>query len=282
MASYVVGDIQGCLDGLQALLHKLHFSAGNDRLLLCGDLVGRGPQSAQTLRFIRSLGASALTVLGNHDLHLLGLAERGQRPDPQDRLDELLAAPDADELLDWLRRQRLAYLDRQHRVLLIHAGLAPQWTQAQTLALAGEVQTILADRQHGPQLLREMYGSEPRRWCDSLQGTPRLRCIINILTRARVCSADGEFDYRFKRAPRDAPPELLPWFAVPGRRTRRSTVVFGHWSALGRVEWNEHRVYGLDTGYLWGGRLTALRLDDRQLFEVAAPTAEWHPKNDSD
>lgn len=273
MATYVVGDVQACLDGLHALLKEIRFDRGTDRLLLCGDLIGRGPQAAETLRFVRSLGRRALTVLGNHDLHLLAVAARGERPKPADRLDELLDAPDAEELLGWLRRQRLAYFDRAHQTLLVHAGVAPQWTREQTLSLAREVEICLHNQSKGTSLLREMYGDEPRRWRDELQGSDRLRTVINILTRARACSADGAFDYRFKRGPSEMPAGLQPWFTVPGRRTRRSTIVFGHWSTLGQIHWPNANVYGLDTGYLWGGRLTALRLDDRRIFDVAAPVA---------
>lgn len=270
MATYVIGDLQACLDGLEQLLRRVRYAPGTDRLLFCGDLIGRGPQAAETLRFVRGLGRRALTVLGNHDLHLLSLVERGERPDAADRLDDLIAAPDAGALLDWLRRQRLAYRDPGSGVLLVHAGLAPQWTQTQALARAREVETCLRDPRRGAQLLRNMYGDEPHRWRDTLRGTVRLRCIINILTRARVCTADGVFDYRYKRSPEQAPAGLMPWFAVPGRRSRRSTIVFGHWSTLGLVHWADHQVYGLDTGYLWGGRLTALRLEDRQVFDVTA------------
>lgn len=277
MPHYIVGDIQGCLSGLHAILEAVRFSPGGDRLLLCGDLVGRGPQSAQTLRFIRSLGPAAITVLGNHDLHLLACAERGERPNPRDKLDELLDAADAAEQLAWLRQQRLAYREPQSGVLLIHAGLAPQWDAEDTLKLAAEVESTLRDPQGGRQLLLEMHGNEPGRWADSLSGLPRLRCIINILTRARLCSADGDFDFSFKRAPDQAPAGLLPWFAAPGRRSRDTTVVFGHWSTLGRTHWPEHKVYGLDTGYLWGGRLTALRLEDLRLYSVLATSAALEP-----
>lgn len=278
MPHYVIGDVQGCLDGLRALLSHVHFSPAHDRLLLCGDLIGRGPQSADTLRFIRDLGSAAITVLGNHDLHLLACAERGERPNPRDRLDDLLDASDAAEQLAWLRRQRLAYVDPQSGVLLIHAGLAPQWDVQQTLALAQEVEAALADPHRGSQLLRQMHGNEPGRWSDALTGTARLRCIINILTRARVCTAGGDFDFHFKRSPEQAPAGLLPWFAAPGRRSHDTTVVFGHWSTLGQVHWPAHQVYGLDTGYLWGGQLTALRLEDRQLFSVRAPSAALEPR----
>lgn len=277
MATYVVGDLQGCFAGLEALLRKVGFVRDRDRLLLCGDLVARGPDSLETLRFVAGLGRGAVSVLGNHDLHLLALAERGERGDPDDRLGPVLDAPDAGRLLDWLRRQRLAYRDPHHPVLLVHAGLAPQWTQRQTLQLAAEVETELRDPRRFRRFVGQMYGNDPNRWSDRLRGAARLRCIVNILTRARFCSADGDFDYRYKGTIERAPPGLLPWFAVSGRRSARSTVLFGHWSALGRVHWPGHHVYGLDTGYVWGGRLSALRLDDRRLFHVAAPAAERLP-----
>ncbi|NGY05280.1 symmetrical bis(5'-nucleosyl)-tetraphosphatase [Solimonas terrae] len=273
MASYVIGDLQGCFEGLLALLSKLGFRKGRDRLLFCGDLVARGPDSLETLRFVSGLGPAVVSVLGNHDLHLLSLAERGERGDPDDHLDAVLQAPDADRLLHWLRRQRLAYRDPRHSVLLIHAGLAPQWTQRQTLQLAAEVQHELREPRRFSRFMSRMYGNEPNRWSDRLRGAERMRCIVNILTRARYCDIDGHFDYRYKGPIDTAPAGLLPWFAAPDRRSARSTVIFGHWSALGRVHWPANRVYGLDTGYLWGGHLTALRLDDRRLFSVAATTA---------
>lgn len=277
MATYAIGDIQGCFQGLQDLLGLVRFDRRHDRLLLTGDLVARGPDSLETLRFVSGLGARAVTVLGNHDLHLLALAEKGEPGEPADRLDAVLGAPDAGRLLNWLRGQRLAYRDAEHRVLMIHAGVAPQWTQRQTLALAGEAEAVLGDDRRHRAFFATMYGNEPRRWRDTLQGSERLRAIVNVLTRARVCDADGNFDYRYKRGPSDAPAGLMPWFSVPGRRTRRSTLIFGHWSTLGTVHWPEYGVYGLDTGYVWGGSLTALRLDDRRPFSVAAERAERVP-----
>ncbi|WP_028080289.1 symmetrical bis(5'-nucleosyl)-tetraphosphatase [Solimonas soli] len=276
MATYAIGDIQGCLQGLQALLAKLRFRR-DDRLLLTGDLVARGPDSLETLRFISALGAQAVSVLGNHDLHLLALAQRGERGDPEDRLGEVLDAPDGDRLLHWLRRQRMAYRDPAHGVLMIHAGLAPQWTQRDTLALAAEVEAVLRDEARCRRFIDGMYGDEPRQWSDQLRGIERTRCTVNILTRARVCDAAGRFDFRYKRGPQDAPDGLLPWFAVPGRRTRRTPVIFGHWSTLGQIRWPSYKVHGLDTGYVWGGRLTALRLDDGALFDVAAGRAAGTP-----
>lgn len=277
MATYAIGDLQGCRDALQALLRTIHFKRKQDRLLFTGDLVARGPDSLGCLRLVRELGGSALTVLGNHDLHLLALAARGEGGDSEDGLDAVLQAPDAEELLDWLRRQRMAWREPAHAVLLVHAGVAPQWTQARTLALAREVEEVLRDARAGRRFLLQMYGNRPRRWSDGLRGIERLRCIVNILTRARMCTAAGEFEFQHKLAPGRAPAGLLPWFALPGRRSRRSTIVFGHWSTLGRVHWPEHRVYGLDTGYVWGGALTALRLDDGRLFAVTAPAATRPP-----
>ncbi|HEX4895214.1 MAG TPA: symmetrical bis(5'-nucleosyl)-tetraphosphatase [Solimonas sp.] len=269
MSTYAVGDLQGCLEPLQALLRQVRFDPGQDRLLLTGDLVARGPDSLGCLRHVRSLGPAAVTVLGNHDLHLLACARRG-RPAPPD-LAPILAAPDREPLLDWLRRQRLAYRDPASGILMVHAGLAPQWTQAETLRLAGEVEAILQNDRDLDRFLDAMYGDEPARWSAQLTGVARLRAIVNILTRARYCSPEGEFNYRAKGAPGTQPAGLLPWFAVPGRRSRRSRVLFGHWSTLGRTAWPEHGVHGLDGGCVWGGRLTALRLEDGQLFSCDCP-----------
>ncbi len=273
MPTYAIGDLQGCINGLDQLLKRLRFDARRDRLLLTGDLVARGPDSLGTLRRIRALGPAALTVLGNHDLHLLALWRGHSRKPASADLLPILQAPDCDELLNWLRHQRLAYRDPAHQLLLVHAGLAPQWTQRQALQLAGEVEAALRNDRRLDHVLGHMYGDQPARWRDSLRGGARLRCIVNILTRARYCSADGEFEFRQKGAPGSQHPGWLPWFQVPGRRTRRSQVAFGHWSTLGRVQWPESGVHGLDTGYVWGGALTALRLDDGRLISVRAGPA---------
>ncbi len=235
MATYAIGDIQGCFGGLEALLRKVNFDRRNDRLLLAGDLVARGPDSLETLRFVAGLGSSATTVLGNHDLNLLSLAARGGRPKAEDRLDEVLDAPDAAVLLEWLAQQPLAHYVPAHGALLVHAGLAPQWTIEDSLRHAHEIEGVLRDARCRGELLGQMYGDEPRRWNDTRVGIERLRCALNILTRARVCTADGEFDYRYKRAPDAAGEGLMAWFAVPGRRSASSTILFGHWSTLGRV-----------------------------------------------
>lgn len=269
MALFAIGDVQGCYTPLRQLLDRLAFDPARDRLLLTGDLVNRGPESLQTLRFIRSLGAAATTVLGNHDLHLLAAAHSG-RSRPRDTLGDILGAPDRDELLAWLRTQPLAWGDAEERILLVHAGLPPSWTRAQALALATEVGHALAGDGAGD-LLAQMYGDEPARWHDSLQGVERLRFIINCLTRVRYCRADGRIDLKFKGPPGTQPRGLVPWFEAPGRRSAGDTIVFGHWSTLGRVHWPEARVYGLDSGCVWGGKLTALNLDSGATVDCACP-----------
>ncbi|MBL6749198.1 MAG: symmetrical bis(5'-nucleosyl)-tetraphosphatase [Nevskia sp.] len=269
MATFIVGDVQACLDPLRRLLDQVGFDPAGDRLWLVGDLVNRGPHSLQTLRFVRGLGSSAATVLGNHDLHLLAVAH-GRRKGRLDTLDELLAAPDRDELLDWLRRQPLLHEAPSGAVAMIHAGLPPQWDLATARRCAEEVQAVL--RGDGwTELLAQMYGDEPDTWDEGLAGMPRLRFIINCFTRLRFCTAGGRIELHSKGAPGSQPAGLLPWFAVPGRRSAQTTLLFGHWSTLGQVHWPEYRVYGLDTGAVWGARLTALRLEDGTLSSVPSP-----------
>lgn len=267
MTTYAIGDLQGCCDPLRRLLDQLHFDPAQDRLLLTGDLVNRGPQSLEALRFVRSLGASAVTVLGNHDLHLLAVAA-GANPSRHDTLDAVLAAPDRTELLHWLSQQPLVYRDVASQVLLVHAGLLPQWSAPQAEALAREAEAVLRGPQ-APAFYAQMYGNTPDRWDDGLQGLERLRLIVNVFTRLRYCRADGAMDFRHKGGPGSQPPELLPWFAVPGRRSAGTRIVFGHWSTLGQVAWDQGRIHGLDTGCVWGGCLTALRLEDGRRFQCA-------------
>jgi len=268
MTTYVIGDLQGCYDTLRQLLDRLQFDPARDTLWCTGDLVNRGPQSLETLRYVRSLGAAASTVLGNHDLHLLAVAHGG-RKGRRDTLDGILSAPDRDELLDWLRRQPLL-LEQPGEVAVLHAGLPPQWDLAQAHACAREAEAVLGGADYAA-FLREMYGNEPAVWDEALSGLPRLRFIINAYTRLRYCSAAGRVDFEHKGAPGTQPEGLLPWFQVPGRRSAGTTLAFGHWSTLGRVHWPRQQVYGLDTGAVWGGRLTALRLEDRRLLDVASP-----------
>jgi len=266
MTTYAIGDLQGCFEPLQRLLKEVNFSAARDRLLFAGDLVNRGPQSLDVLRFIKSLGKSATTVLGNHDLHLIA-ASRNGRIGPNDTFAEILSASDRDDLLDWLVAQPLAYEDLESGILMIHAGLAPQWDRQQALALAQEVGAVLA----GPKsdkFLSQMYGNEPDTWDEKLRGIERLRFIVNCFTRLRYCEANGRIRLKPSGTPGTQANGLLPWFEVPGRKTAQDTIIFGHWSTLGRVHWPQSQVYGLDTGCLWGGCLTALNLTTMQTLSV--------------
>ena len=255
---YAIGDIQGCATELSELLARLDFSPDRDELWFVGDLVNRGPRSLEALRLVRALGESATVVLGNHDLHLLAVAY-GARPSGRsgDTLDEVLAAPDRDALIEWLLTRPLAHFDPKSGDLLIHAGLVPEWSAPQTLNLAGEVATAL---RHDPgAFFAQMYGDRPDCWSEALTGPDRLRFIVNVLTRMRVCTADGRIDLKMKGPPAKARPGYLPWFEHEHRASRDVRVVFGHWSALGYV--NSRGVLGLDTGCVWGGALTAQRLD---------------------
>ena len=273
MTSYLVGDIQGCDQPLERLLAHLDFSPSRDRLCVLGDLVNRGPDSLPVLRRLHAMGNAVACVLGNHDLHLLAVYHgiRPQRPD--DSLHAILAAPDAPLLMDWLRQQPLARLEQG--CLMVHAGVLPQWSAQQTLALAAEVQAAL----RGPQLLpflRDMYGSRPTRWQPSLQGADRLRVIVNALTRMRYCSADGEMEFASKDGPGQAPPGFMPWFDVPQRQSANTPVAFGHWSTLGLLR--RPNLAGLDTGCVWGGCLSALPLQADGSFgavvQVPCPQAQ--------
>jgi bis(5'-nucleosyl)-tetraphosphatase (symmetrical) len=273
MARFAVGDVQGCASELRALLALLRFSADRDQLWFVGDLVNRGPESLQCLRLIRALGDNAVVVLGNHDLHLLALAFGSKLKDkPGDTLRELLRAPDRVVLLQWLLERPLAHQDPVHGDLLIHAGLVPQWSVPQTLSLAQEVHTALRARPE--EFLDHMYGDKPDQWNDALQGHDRLRFIVNTLTRLRVCTAQGRVALKAKGPPprgaRDPADSLLPWFEVPGRLSRDTRIIFGHWSTLGFV--NTHGVIALDTGCVWGGTLTAVNLDQPiRPISVACP-----------
>jgi bis(5'-nucleosyl)-tetraphosphatase (symmetrical) len=255
VSRYAIGDLQGCDQELRALLKLLKFSPDRDRLWFVGDLVNRGPGSLETLRLVRALGDNAVVVLGNHDLHLLAVAHGAQRKRKSDTLDALLSAPDRDVLLAWLTSRALAHAEGPD--LLVHAGLVPQWSAAQALALAREVQSELA--RDPSALFAAMYGNEPDRWSDDLKGEQRLRFAINVLTRLRVCTSDGRVDLTMKGEPPPPPSPLRPWFEIESRKSRDTRIIFGHWSALGFVQ--RHGVVGLDTGCVWGGALTAFDLD---------------------
>ncbi len=272
MATYAVGDIQGCFASLQALLEKCSFSPEFDRLWLVGDLVNRGPRSLETLRFVKGLGDRAVTVLGNHDLSLLMAAEGFGKRHRSDTIDDILAAPDRDELLHWLRYQRLMHVQGDYA--MVHAGLLPAWSVAEARTLAGEVEQALQAENYR-EFLANMWGSEPGAWDSSLTGWPRLRVIVNAMTRMRFCSPAGEMDFKAKGELSQAPAGYLPWFEVPGRRSAATVLVTGHWSALGlRLEPN---LLALDSGCLWGGKLSALRLEDRALFQVDCAADEAVP-----
>ncbi|MCX7169345.1 MAG: symmetrical bis(5'-nucleosyl)-tetraphosphatase [Proteobacteria bacterium] len=268
MATYAVGDIQGCFDALQRLLAKFAFDRRSDRLWLVGDLVNRGPQSLEVLRFVKSLGTEAITVLGNHDLHLLMLAEDGARQRDDDTLEEVLAAPDRDEMLAWLRHQPLMHV--ANGFAMVHAGLLPQWSIPQAQALAGEVEAALRASNYR-NFLEHMRGSEPKTWQDDLTGWPRLRVIVNAMTRLRFCSIDGEMEFRSKGKANNAPPGYLPWFEIPRRQSSDYRLITGHWSALGLQL--SPALLALDSGCFWGGQLSAVRLEDQAVFQVDCKAA---------
>lgn len=263
MATYAVGDIQGCYHELVQMLGLIQFDKEKDQLWLVGDLVNRGADSLSVLRMIKSMGDAAITVLGNHDLHLLAVAAGVAELHHSDTLDEILAAPDRDELLTWLRHQRMLHVQDNH--VLLHAGLLPGWSVEQAQQLAQEVERALRGSDYVT-LLEKMYGNTPDHWDEALTGYSRLRVITNALSRMRICTATGEMQFKFKGELDDVPEEYLPWYAVPQRASSDATVVFGHWSALGLIV--RPNVIALDTGCLWGGNLTAIRLEDRKLFQV--------------
>ena len=259
MAIYAIGDVQGCFDELQRLLDRIGFDRFRDTLWFTGDLVNRGPDSLQTLRFVQRLGENAVTVLGNHDLHLLAVAAGiGRFHKRSDTLDGVLNAPDREELLDWLRSRPLFHFDETLGTALLHAGLPPQWSIADARRYAEEVEHVL-QRGDDSEFFKHMYGDEPDHWSDGLRGWDRLRFIVNSLTRMRYCTEGGRIDLRSKGKPGTQPEGFLPWFEIPNRRSRGTRVICGHWSTLGlRIT---EDVCAIDTGCLWGGQLTAIRLD---------------------
>ena len=263
--NYLIGDVQGCCGALDRLLAKIGFSASRDRIYLLGDLVNRGPQSLETLRRLRGFGSSAVCLLGNHDLNLLAIAQGVRRPHAGDTIAEILAAPDRDDWLGWLRQQRMAVFE--HGWLMLHAGVVPQWDLEATLSLAAALETAL--RESTPRdFLDAMFGNEPARWGDVGNEKERLRFTLNTLTRIRFVTADGRLEFTVKDGAEAAPEGFFPWFDAPGRRTAGVPIAFGHWSTLGLLDRPD--VLGLDTGCAWGGRLTAARLDgaSREIFQV--------------
>ena len=255
MTRYAIGDIQGCYDELQQLLVQLNFAPERDQIYFVGDLVNRGPASLEVLRFVRSLGDNAVVVLGNHDLHLLAVAYGVRRNKKADTLEDILDAPDREQLLDWLISRPLAHVHGNE--LMVHAGVVPQWTVDTTVELAQEVEAAL--REDPKDLFDHMYGDEPDQWSDDLSRSDRLRFTINVLTRLRVCTPEGRVDLKWKGKPPTANAQYQPWFDVKDRATRAARIIFGHWSAQGFVQRNG--VVGLDSGCVWGGSLTAIDLD---------------------
>jgi bis(5'-nucleosyl)-tetraphosphatase (symmetrical) len=269
---YLIGDVQGCDDALARLLAECGFSPSRDRIVVLGDLVNRGPQSLAVLQRLRSYGNAATCLLGNHDLHLLAVAQgvRGLRRG--DTVGDVLDAPDRAAWLEWLRQRRMAVMESGW--LCVHAGVVPQWDTTQTLALAAEVEAVL----QGPDLaafLPQLYGDTPARWHDGLAGTERTRFVVNTLTRIRFCSDDGTLDLKSKDSAAATPPGHHPWYAVPGRRSADQPIAFGHWSTLGLKV--QPDLLALDTGCVWGGALTAVRVDGGRRDVIQVPCAQAQP-----
>jgi bis(5'-nucleosyl)-tetraphosphatase (symmetrical) len=275
MAVYAIGDLQGCLDPLKRLLDRIEFDPSRDRLWFTGDLVNRGPESLPALRFVHALGELAVTVLGNHDLHLLATAFADSRPKKRrDTLEDILQAPDCDELLEWLRRRPLLHHDAHADFTLVHAGLPPQWDLAAARAAAAELEAVLGGDEC-TDFLKVMYGNQPDLWSPGLEGVDRLRFIINAFTRMRFVRTDGSLDLHNKGPVERAGPGLMPWFRYPGRRSAGLRIVFGHWSLLNGAA--HDGAFSVDTGCVYGGKLTALRLDDLSSACVDCSPG-WHPK----
>jgi bis(5'-nucleosyl)-tetraphosphatase (symmetrical) len=274
MSQYVIGDIQGCYAEFRQLLDTMAFDPSRDRLWLVGDLVNRGPDSLGVLRTVKSFGDAATTVLGNHDLHLLIVATGHRQAHRRDTLSDVLTAPDREELLDWLRR--LPLVVREDQRILVHAGLLPSWTASDAVMLGREVEAALRSSSYD-EFLRDLYGDEPARWDDNLTGIDRLRAIVNVCTRLRFCAPDGTMDFSEKRGKAHAPPGFAPWFAHPSRRSARDTIYCGHWSTLDLML--APNVVMLDSGCVWGGTLTGIRLDDGRVFQ-APSRAPVEPKPD--
>lgn len=265
MSTYAIGDVQGCWDSLQALMVRLEFNPSHDHLWLVGDLVNRGPKSLEVLRGLMDMGDRVRCVLGNHDLHLLAVAAGARKLSSGDTLQPILDAPDFAELMDWLRTRPLAVSEGS--TLMVHAGVLPDWTIANTLSYAREVEKVLSGK-GWKEFLRDLYGDSPSQWKDSLEGTDRLRVIVNVLTRLRYLGPKGQLEMKVKSSPAQAPSKLTPWFEVAERETREKRVVVGHWSTLGLMV--RPNLLTLDTGCVWKGYLTAVRLDDHQVTQQLA------------
>lgn len=270
MATYAIGDIQGCYDPFIALLKKIAFNPHSDTLWLAGDLINRGSGTLQTLRHIVDLDHQyqcIKAVLGNHDLHFLAVAHGYKKPSRSDTLDELLSAPDRAELINWLRKCPLVHSDSALRYTMVHAGIPPQWSIEQSLSRAAEVEAVIQSEQLEA-FLANMYGNQPEIWSDELQSFDRLRSITNYFTRMRFCDADGRLDLKCKTGAGDAPAGLAPWFSHANRIASKDKILFGHWAALEGDTGSSENVFALDTACVWGGKLSALRLEDGVMFQV--------------
>lgn len=266
MSTYAIGDIQGCYDELQQLLQQIDFSPERDHLWFTGDLVNRGPKSLETLRFAQRLGDRAITVLGNHDLHLLAVWQHMHKHfSSNDTLAPIFEAPDSEELLQWLRERPLMHYDAELDFAMFHAGLPPQWDIDEALQRASEVEKVLRGKKFH-EFLGHMYGNKPSRWSEKLEGWDRLRFIVNCFTRLRLCSDKGKLEFKHKGELHNAPEGFHPWFELPQRQSASQRCVFGHWSALGLYQ--GHNVNGIDTGCLWGGSLTALKLETSEVISL--------------
>ena len=269
--NYLIGDLQGCCDALERLLTLIDFSPSRDRIYILGDLVNRGPSSKEVLQKLSNLGDAAVCLLGNHDLHLLAVSQGVRATGGRDTLDDILNDPRREQWLNWLRQQKMACLD--HGWLMVHAGVLPQWSTQQTLDLAAEIESHLQSPCMG-EFFQTMYGNLPAQWRDDLQGPERWRVIVNGLTRLRFCTADGVME--FKHQNRKAPEAYMPWFEVPERRTKGQPIAFGHWSTQGLI--NKPDLLSLDTGCVWGGKLTAVSVNhpDRKAYQVQCDAAQDH------
>ena len=287
MAVYAVGDLQGCLQPLERLLARVAFDPAKDKLWLVGDLVNRGPQSLETLRFLYRMRESLVCVLGNHDLHLLAVGHNIERLKKGDTLREILQAPDCDELLAWLRQQSLLHYDAERNIALVHAGIPPQWTLKKALKCASEVEQALRDDNLIGPYLDGMYGNDPAKWDNDLTGVTRLRVITNYFTRMRFCTREGKLDLKSKEGVGTAPPGFAPWFSYKERKTQGLKIIFGHWAAL-EGNCKEPGIYALDTGCVWGGAMTLLNVDTGQRLlcdcddpGLAAPSIAPHTEPSS-
>jgi bis(5'-nucleosyl)-tetraphosphatase (symmetrical) len=267
VADYAIGDVQGCYEPLQRLLELINFNDTEDRLWFVGDLVNRGPESLAVLRFVSSLPIAPRVTLGNHDLHLLG-SLFGEDPwkGHDDTIQDILQAPDSEALGHWLRKQSILYFSPEFNVVMSHAGIAPMWDLPKAMQLANELETVLSG-DNFRDFLSYMYGNKPDIWSDDLRGVDRLRIITNYFTRMRLCEADGRLNFSYKGTLAAAPANLYPWYEVPNRKEIDVEIVFGHWAALMGICPNP-KIHAIDTGCLWGGQLTALRLQDKRRFAV--------------